>query len=407
MAYSSIYELPSQVRTALDEDDQKVWMDTFNKADAKTEAEVRQAKKDAWRACMNLPSSFSFKIIASVEDVDKDKEVIDMDSLRKHMDEYIDHNGNLMAEHKNYCTGHIFDWEPIKKDGMDAVMVYGNLFGGPDPVYKSIRESFIKGRNNLSVAGESGHKVYQCDSKGCYTKRFVKSLQEISLCFVPANRHCTLQWKNPNADFAKSASVKANPSEIDLDVIEVNFHKSYEECPILSLRKSLRDSGIDAHARTDGVFIPMSSSDFAKSVGSMRKAGLCVEWTEGGALVKDRDVVLEQLFKEGFEKGVLNEEGVLDDSDYSFFAKACGMGLLERRDGKYRLVDPSMDFEKGDYEGIVHDIKDPRRNKMDAREEGNSTLDDWLPGKDVDVSMTPIQYGHFKRRAKTRKETGQ
>ena len=338
--YSSIYELPTQVRTALDDTDQKVWMDVFNKADAKTEEEVRKAKEDAWKACMELPSSFSFKIVASVEDIDKDKEIIDVDSLKKHMDEFIDHNGNLMAEHKNYCCGHIFAWEPIKKDGMNAILVYGNLFGGNDPVYKSVRESFIKGRNNLSVAGESGMSHFQCDSKGCYTRRFVKSLQEISLCFVPANKHCTLQWKNPNANFAKSASEDADEGGFALDITEVTFHKSYYECPILKLRKALRDAGVDAHAREDGVFVP-----FTRSQAELRDAGLNATYVDGGMLLKEDDT-LRTLFQEGFEKGAVNENGELSELDTEFFAKACSAGAVERSNGVYRLIDPLEAFEK-------------------------------------------------------------
>ena len=317
-------------------------MDTFNKANAVTEKDIRKARVDAWKACMELPSSFSFKIIASADDLDKDKDIIDLPSLKKHMDDFIDHNGNLMAEHRNYCVGHIFAWEPIKKGDMDAVLVYGNLFGGDDPVYKSVRKSFLKGRNNLSVAGESGNSHYECDSRGCFTRRFVKSLQEISLCFTPANKHCVLQWSNPHANFAKSASAEIS-DDIDLDVLEMTFHKSYDECPILKLRKSLRDHGIDAHARPDGVFVAMDGYTFAKSLGRFNDAQLVAHWTDGGVLLQDRDDVIERTFRDGFAKGYIDKDGTFaDDVDMDFFCKAVDDGIVCRSGGSYHLMDPSI-----------------------------------------------------------------
>lgn len=337
--YSSIYELPSQVQACFDKNDQKVWMDTFNKANAKTEADIRKARVDAWKACMELPSSFSFKIIASADDLDKDKEIIDLSSLKKHMDDFIDHNGNLMAEHKNYCVGHIFAWEPIKKNGMDAVLVYGNLFGGDDPVYKSVRKSFLKGRNNLSVAGESEKSHFECDDRGCYTRRFVKSLQEISLCFTPANKHCVLQWSNPHTDFAKSAKPK---DDVELGIMEMTFHKSYDECPILKLRKSLRDHGIEAHARQDGVFVAMSEDSFNKSLSTSDDAWLCADWMDGGVLLRDKDDVIEKTYRDGYAKGYLDKDGVFtDDADFDFFCKAVDYGIVDRVGDDYIIIDPS------------------------------------------------------------------
>ena len=84
--YNSIYELPSQVLASLDEKDATKWMEVYNSLNPKTEKEVKNAKKEAWKACKDLPSSFSFKIKASVDAIDKDREIIDLDSIKKHMD---------------------------------------------------------------------------------------------------------------------------------------------------------------------------------------------------------------------------------------------------------------------------------------------------------------------------------
>jgi len=347
MAYSSIADLPSQVRMSFSKDDQEFWKDAYNSRNPQNEEEAKEARRFAWDRCRERPSSFSFSAYASVDDWDIQNERIDIDSLMKTMDRYIESGSPLSWNHSNYQIGSCWGYERIKKDGRDGVKIYGNLYGGDNGIYDEVRKRFMNGARGFSVAGESGRSRYECDENSCGRVLMPKEILEIALTPKPANPHAmTIDFHEPSDRFAKSA----DSSTIRFTEIEV--HRDESTCPILSLRKSLRDSGIDAHARTDGVFIPMSSSDFAKSVGSMRKAGLCVEWTDGGALVKDKDVVLEQLFKEGFEKGCVDAEGVLDDSDYEFFSKACGMGLLERRNGEYRLVDPTI-FCKGSlYDGI-------------------------------------------------------
>ena len=334
MAYASITELPSQVRNALSEEDQKAWMEAYNESDPHTEEEVAEARKKAWMACKDKPSSFSFHAIASLEDWDKDGEKIDVDTLLKSMDRYIESGGPLSFNHQNYSVGCVWAYSPIKKKGMKGMDIWGNLFGGDDGVYDKVRGMFTKGVNSFSVAGESGDKHYECDNHACGFKRSVSELMEIALCKTPANKHCVTLSYNEGASFTKSSD-----TIFRFDQVEV--HRDETSCPILKLRKSLRESGIDAHAREDGVFIPMSSSTFSKSVGDMRRAGLCVEWTDGGALVKDQDAVIESMFKEGFAKGSVSPEGVVDTSDYLFFAKACDMGLLERRNGRYYLKDTS------------------------------------------------------------------
>lgn len=65
--YSSILELPTQVRMSLDEDDQKVWMDAYNAQNPQDPESVGEAKKMAWMACLKLPSSFSFDISENAE----------------------------------------------------------------------------------------------------------------------------------------------------------------------------------------------------------------------------------------------------------------------------------------------------------------------------------------------------
>ena len=385
MAYANNFDLPTQVKQALLSDEaQTLWRESYNKCDPQDEDEAFDAWQKAWWACKDHPSSFSFHAIASVEDFDKDNEIIDIDSLQKSMDRYFKSGAPLQFNHSNYQVGLAWKCEPFTKDGMKGLTIWGNLYGGDDGIYDKVRRMFVKGTNSLSVAGESDDKSYVCNQHACGFKRSVSELLEISICKTPANKHAVLISYNDKATntFAKSAD-----TDVIIKFSQLEVHRDETSCPILKLRKSLRDSGIDAHAREDGVFIPMDSATFSKTIGTMRKAGLYVEWTDGGALVKDQDAVLESIFKEGFAKGSVDADGVVDTSDYLFFAKACDMGLLERRNGQYYLTDPSDVLAKAEREPVIHDIKgDPRRSPQDAYREGNTTLDRWLKPKD----WTPV-----------------
>lgn len=333
--FETIHELPSQVRSSLDEEDQEVFRKAYNDESPKTAEEVKKAIRKAWRACKDLPSSFSFKIIASVDAVDKDMEVIDIDSVKKHLDSFIDYGGNVQWDHNNYTVATIWDWEPIKKDGMEAVAVYGNIFGG-DEVYDNTRKAFVKGVNNLSIAGEASKGSFKCDSKGCYTKRDVKQLMEISLCKVPANKHCTLIWYNDSASFTKSYS-----DDLRLSVDEYTLHKDYTCCPTQGLRKALRDIGYDAHATWEGVRIPMTGREFYKTQHLFREHGLCAVFKGDHALVNDMDVYLESQFKKAHSEGMIDDDGMFTSRiTKGVFNQLWDAGLVTERDGKYGLVFP-------------------------------------------------------------------
>lgn len=328
--YSMISELPSQVTSSLDEDDCKVWMDRYNQLNPTDEASAKEARREAWRACKNLPSSFSFKIKASVDAIDKDKEVIDLDSIKEHMDSYIDYGGNIQYEHGGYHVGCCWDWEPFHENGMSGIYAWGNLFGG-DQVYDDMRENFVKGRNSLSVAGEADNGTYECDERGCYVRRNVKQLLEISLCTVPANKHCRLAWYNDKASLTKSDAF------VPMCVEEYEIHKTYGECPHLALRKSLREDGFDAHARIDGAYIPLSEEweDTMRLI--MKSKGLCTYPVEGGVLVTDRASGIKKAFTELYLSHSIYPDGRLEGVDPTLFKQMVSNGLIDRKGGEFYL----------------------------------------------------------------------
>lgn len=336
--YQTIFELPSQVRSSLDETDQKKFLDVYNEMDPRTEEETKEAMKKAWRACKDLPSSFSFNIIATVEDVDKDRDIIDLESVKKHMDSFISYGGNINNDHSNYQLGLIWDWNPTTVNGLPGVEVWGNLFGG-DAVYDDARKAFVKGTNNLSIAGEANRGRFQCDEKGCYTRRDVKQLMEISLCKVPANKHCTLKWYNDKAKFTKSAD-----DVLRLDVTSYNIHKDRDNCPIQCLKRDLHNIGYDAHARPEGVFVEMSRREFEQTRPLVKSHGVAMEWTGQGALFHDRDTLLEKTFKACFRKGAVDADGAITEGiSRRAFNKLYDADLLVMRDDGWALDRPRDD----------------------------------------------------------------
>lgn len=309
--YESIFELPTQVLASLNEKDCKVWMDSYNKANPKTEDEVREAKKEAWRACRELPSSFSFEIVASADSIDKANDIIDLDTVKQHMDSFIDYGGNIQNDHHNYNVGVIWDWKPAKNDeGVDAIMAYGNLFGG-DLVYDGMRRNFVNGMNNLSIAGEAAPGKYECDERGCYTRRNVAQLLEISICDNPMNPYCTMQWYNDKASITKSQSV------LSLGVDSYQIHRDYSTCPYLSLKRSLEAIGFEGcHARADGVYVPMTMESFQRDHSKIVRSGLCADYDlpSRSARINRRPQFLERAFRYCHDMGYCGDDGSLRKS---------------------------------------------------------------------------------------------
>lgn len=306
--YNSIFELPTQVLASLNEEDCKVWMDAYNKANPQNEEEAKKAKKEAWRACRDRPSSFSFEIVASADSIDKAKDIIDLDTVKQHLDSFIDYGGNIQNDHHNYTVGVIWDWKPAKNDeGVEAVMAYGNLFGG-DLVYDNMRKNFVNGMNNLSIAGEAAPGKYECDERGCYTRRNVAQLMEISICNNPMNPYCTMQWYNDKASITKSESV------LSLGIQSYQIHRDVSTCPYLSLKRSLEKIGYtDCHAREDGVYVPMTIEAFQRDHRKMIENGLCADYDAPAhkARICRRPQYLEKAYKYCYTNGFCKSDGML------------------------------------------------------------------------------------------------
>lgn len=344
--YNLKLELPSQVQASLNEEDCKAWMDAYNKAikgvDEPTPNDIMAARKAAWYSVKDAPSSFSFCIKAAADSVDKTGEVMSVDTVKRRLDSFIEYGGNINWNHQNYNIGVVWGWEPIRFESehgemVDGVQVWGNLFGG-DLVYDEARKRFTEGMNSLSIGGEADNMRFVCDEKGCYTKRDVRQLLEISLTSHPANKDATLVWYNKDASFTKSAD------SFRLSVSEYTIHKSESECPILMMRKELRARGLDAHARKGGCFIKCSEDGMDNVAGIVKSAGynlFGVAIMDGkgmGLYVHDHDSFVKSKFKRAYSEGWVDKDGVVSDTmPESFFKSLYRKGVICKDCGIYRI----------------------------------------------------------------------
>ena len=112
--YQHAFELPVDVRNCFDEKDIEVFLKSYNSMDPRTPQEHIMALQKAFEDCAELPSSFSFHAIASVDAIDKDREKVNVDTIKKHMDAYILYGGNVNWEHRDLVTGKVWKWAPIE-----------------------------------------------------------------------------------------------------------------------------------------------------------------------------------------------------------------------------------------------------------------------------------------------------
>lgn len=276
MAYENVNELPTQVLNSLDDADAQVWMDTYNAQNPKDEDSIRDAKETAWNACKTLPSSFAFEIVATVEDVDSDGELITLDTVKDKMDLFIQKGGVVQSDHGNYNVATIWGYDDYidPESGYPGILVKGNVFGGrgDNEEYRMAREDFKNGKNSMSIAGDASIEGYECDGQRCFTRRNLQTLMEISLCEVPANEHCKLLWYNDQA-------IVKSKGEIRMKVQKAKIHKSYDECGLQEINKSLRDTfkpffykAMNVHVKKDGVHLspPEGTLEIVKAICDLK-----------------------------------------------------------------------------------------------------------------------------------------
>ena len=305
--YQHAFELPVDIRNCFDDRDIEVFLKSYNSVNPKTPQEHVLALQKAFEDCAELPSSFSFHAVASVDAIDKDREKVNVDTIKKHMDAYILYGGNVNWEHRDLVTGKVWKWAPITVKGRPGVQIWGNLYGGRD-IYDNIRKSFASGKNGFSLGGQADPVGYKCDADGCYIRRNVTNIYEISITANPAN-----PYARP-IDYSEGRFAKSSGDGIDLEIESYTIHRDYTTCPILSVKHRLSEQGyVGLHATKDGVFMPTTWNDdlLTTLVGT---DGYVLQKCEGGVIVQDRAWATERAFKQGFSEGWMLPDGSLTKS---------------------------------------------------------------------------------------------
>lgn len=333
--YQNIKELPTQVTASLSDEDAQTWMRKYNESMGHvvdpTEQDILAARRNAWFSVKDSPSSYSFCAKATVEAVDKQGELVDLQSVKDLMDDYIAHAGPMSWDHTNYTIGTVWGWEDVDTDNGPGIAVWGNLFKGEAPVYSIARNAFAKGANKLSVAGDATKGDRECDSThGCYVRRKLRQLMEIAVTPHPVNRYATLIWKN---DQSLTKSEGGAEPMMTLALSDMMIHRSEDDCPIMRMRNALRKSGVDAHARPEGVLIRGVSPDMCASL--MKSTGLRMHPSDEGIIVESPEKVLEDEFRKSFREGEMLYDGTLVKGAVSEerFKELWALGLLESSEG--------------------------------------------------------------------------
>lgn len=126
MPYSSVGELPQQVRGALDPEDQQKWLDTFNHA-LQQYGDDRSAFQVAWHMVSKGDNVRRISGILSREVVDKQGDRVNADSLNSEFQDLIwDYGATVNDVHTNRPMGPWFDSKvETGTDGVRQVRVWG------------------------------------------------------------------------------------------------------------------------------------------------------------------------------------------------------------------------------------------------------------------------------------------
>ena len=188
-SYTSINELPSQVRTSFDVTDQKKWMDVYNSnlKENPTEEDVNDARVKAWMSLVDAPSSLAVETWGSVEVRDADGELVPISTIEEYADKFIQAGGLLHDSHSNVPVGTVWDWDVRKHPdtGQDGIVFYFNIYRDGE-VFERARDDILSGRKQaVSIGAEAPRGGYKCDDRGCYVERDVTDLYELSICETP------------------------------------------------------------------------------------------------------------------------------------------------------------------------------------------------------------------------------
>lgn len=189
--------------------------------------------------------------LASVEVVDTQGDLVDVESLAKSMEIYKKRGGPLLVEHSNLPVGRLVSYEIVTTEGgVKALKCDYEIFNHypfDDHVWKSIVEGKFTG---LSIAGMMKGKR-TCNEQTCFNHVHHVDLLEVSLVRSPANKKSRILSHDkvipssnadsgdlvvtPSTELPVTASVKSegstqSSSEVKVNMSDPTVEKKDENC---------------------------------------------------------------------------------------------------------------------------------------------------------------------------------
>lgn len=250
MTYTTVSELPTEVRRAFSKEDAISWMKAYNQAMEKYDGEADgsfKAREEAWEACSHLPSSRYVKSNVSTEIVDRDGDVADVHEYVSAGQGFVEDGGQVTRNHSHRTIGTTWKVEEgvDARTGSPCVIAYTNFFRGK-PLYEKGWKDFKSGRLKWSISSIT-RSTHECNSNICYNKLHPTQWFELSLVDFP---------RNPvTYDIETNETSKGDDS-----VIEMNEDEHVdEECPIMRKYNTFKDAmgglGVEAHIVEGGVIL--------------------------------------------------------------------------------------------------------------------------------------------------------
>ena len=261
MSYTSVEEIPFNVRLCYDEDDIIQWLAAYNNACDLIKdgtytvpdycvSDAMYAREIAFETCKYLPSSRFVECSATVEVVDRQGEVADVDSYLKASSQFIDRGGIGIEQHSSKVISVI--WKAYagvdEVTGKPAIFTCENYFRGTK-LYDEAWEGVLNGAlQEKSIGSRIDPKKTEteCDEDGCHNRIYADQWFELSSVFRGANPR-TYQ-------IDKNEAIKGFGNTLIVDC-----NRNADMCPIkrnyLDFKADVLkiDDTVKAHYVSDGV----------------------------------------------------------------------------------------------------------------------------------------------------------
>lgn len=222
--YTNLETLPDNLRSAVGENSQRQWMESYNGFVQKSgNGHHREAIFKAWDSIKNNTDCRYFAGFVSSSRVDKQNDSVNADNAYKKIMKQIERGGTMVDTHSNRTVGSFYyAKKAITKSGYPGVYAYGVIYAGQqgepycDTTWEAIKKAFecptCKDiRKGYSIGGFALDTATKCDRFSCHREIIDLSIHEISVCQEPANQDSYIEEINM---FAKSKQKLEESGEV-------------------------------------------------------------------------------------------------------------------------------------------------------------------------------------------------